>query len=91
MVHWRREWQTTSVFLALSPVNSMKRQKDSFCPAVNYNSLEKLRSSPAISFSVGKMGGLEEEKCISEGLSSSQVLKFCIIVECLLYTIPFWY
>ena len=28
MVHWRREWQTTSVFLLENPINSMKRQKD---------------------------------------------------------------
>ena len=28
MVHWRREWQTTSVFLPGEPLNSMKRQKD---------------------------------------------------------------
>ena len=28
MVHWRREWQTTSVFLLENPMNSMKRQKD---------------------------------------------------------------
>ena len=27
MVHWRREWQTTSVFLLEYPMNSMKRQK----------------------------------------------------------------
>ena len=29
MAHWRREWQTTSVFLFENPMNSMKRQKDS--------------------------------------------------------------
>ena len=28
MVYWRREWQTTSVFLLENPMNSMKRQKD---------------------------------------------------------------
>ena len=31
MVHWRREWKTTSVFLPWephNPMNSMKRQKD---------------------------------------------------------------
>ena len=28
MVHWRREWQTTSVSLLENPINSMKRQKD---------------------------------------------------------------
>ena len=28
VVHWRREWQTTSVFLPENPMNSMKRQKD---------------------------------------------------------------
>ena len=28
MVHWRREWQTTSVFLLESPMNSVQRQKD---------------------------------------------------------------
>ena len=29
MVHWRREWQTTSVFLPfILAMNSMKRQKD---------------------------------------------------------------
>ena len=28
VVHWRREWQTTSVFLPWEPMNSMKRQKD---------------------------------------------------------------
>ena len=28
MVHWRREWQTTSVFLLENPMNSVKRQKD---------------------------------------------------------------
>ena len=28
MVYWRREWQTTSVFLLENPKNSMKRQKD---------------------------------------------------------------
>ena len=28
MVHWRTEWQTTSVFLLEKPMNSMKRQKD---------------------------------------------------------------
>ena len=28
MVHWRREWQTTSAFLPENPMNSMKRQKD---------------------------------------------------------------
>ena len=28
VVHWRREWQTTSVFLLENPMNSMKRQKD---------------------------------------------------------------
>ena len=26
MVHWRREWQATSVFLLENPMNSMKRQ-----------------------------------------------------------------
>ena len=29
VVHWRREWQTTPVFLPWEPLNSMKRQKDS--------------------------------------------------------------
>ena len=28
VLHWRREWQTTSVFLLENPTNSMKRQKD---------------------------------------------------------------
>ena len=28
MVHWRREWQTTSVFLRENPMNRMKMQKD---------------------------------------------------------------
>ena len=28
VVRWRREWQTTSVFLLENPMNSMKRQKD---------------------------------------------------------------
>ena len=28
MVHWRREWQTTSVFFLENPMNSMKRQND---------------------------------------------------------------
>ena len=28
MVHQRREWQTTSVFLPWEPMNSMKRQND---------------------------------------------------------------
>ena len=28
MVHWRREWHTTSVFLLENPMNSMKRQND---------------------------------------------------------------
>ena len=28
VVHWRREWQTTPVFLPREPHNSMKRQKD---------------------------------------------------------------
>ena len=28
MVHWRREWQTTSVFLHREPQDSMKSQKD---------------------------------------------------------------
>ena len=28
VVHWRREWHTTSVFLPWKPMNSMKRQKD---------------------------------------------------------------
>ena len=28
MVHWRREWQTTSLFLPENLMNSMKRQKD---------------------------------------------------------------
>ena len=28
MVHWRSEWQTTSVFLPREPHESMKRQKD---------------------------------------------------------------
>ena len=28
VVHWRRERQTTSVFLLLNIMNSMKRQKD---------------------------------------------------------------
>ena len=28
VVHWRREWQTTSVSLLENPINSMKRQKD---------------------------------------------------------------
>ena len=28
MVHWRREWQTTSVFLPREPLNSLKRQND---------------------------------------------------------------
>ena len=28
MVHWRMEWQTTSVFLPQDPMNNMKRQKD---------------------------------------------------------------
>ena len=27
MVHWRREWQTTSVFCLENPMNSKKRQK----------------------------------------------------------------
>ena len=27
VVHWRREWQTTSVFFFENPMNSMKRQK----------------------------------------------------------------
>ena len=26
VVHWRREWQATSVFLLENPMNSMKRQ-----------------------------------------------------------------
>ena len=28
MVHWRREWQTTSLFLLENPLNSRKRQND---------------------------------------------------------------
>jgi len=28
MIHWRREWQTTPVFLPREPHNSMKKQKD---------------------------------------------------------------
>ena len=28
VVHWRREWKTTSVFLPQNPMNSMKRKKD---------------------------------------------------------------
>ena len=28
VVHWRREWQTTSEFSSWEPMNSMKRQKD---------------------------------------------------------------
>ena len=28
VVHWRREWQTTLVFLPQNPMNSMKRQND---------------------------------------------------------------
>ena len=28
VVHWRREWQTTSAFLPENSMNSMKRQKD---------------------------------------------------------------
>ena len=28
VVHWRREWQTPSVFLPSEPLNSMKRQND---------------------------------------------------------------
>ena len=28
MVHWRRDWQTTSVSLLENPMNSVKRQKD---------------------------------------------------------------
>ena len=28
MVHWRREWQTTSVLLPENHMNSIKRQKD---------------------------------------------------------------
>ena len=28
MVHWRKEWQATSLVLLLSPMNSMKRQND---------------------------------------------------------------
>ena len=28
MVHWRREWQNTSVVLLENPIKSMKRQKD---------------------------------------------------------------
>ena len=27
MVHWTRDWQTTSVFLLENPMNSIKRQK----------------------------------------------------------------
>ena len=28
MIHWRKEWQTTSVFCLENPINSMKKQKD---------------------------------------------------------------
>ena len=28
MVHWRRQWQSTSVFLLLEPMNNVKCQKD---------------------------------------------------------------
>ena len=28
MVHWRREWQTTSVFCIKNPMNCMKKLKD---------------------------------------------------------------
>ena len=28
MVHWRKEWQTSSAFCLKNPMNSMKRQKD---------------------------------------------------------------
>jgi len=28
VVHWRREWQTTSISCLENPMNSMKRQKD---------------------------------------------------------------
>ena len=28
VIHWRREWKTTSVFLNENPMNSMKRDKD---------------------------------------------------------------
>ena len=58
-----------------NPMNSMKGQKDSFCPAVNYNSLEKLRSSPAVSFSMGKRGGLKEENR-NVSLRASLALRF---------------
>ena len=28
VVHWRRKWQTTSVFFLENPMNNMKRQND---------------------------------------------------------------
>ena len=28
MVHWRREWQATSLFFLQNPMNSMKKQND---------------------------------------------------------------
>ena len=51
MVHWRREWQTTSLFLPENLMNSMKRQKDmtlknelpqvSRCPICYFRRVEK--------------------------------------------------
>ena len=32
MVQWRREWNTTPVFLPWEPLNSMKRQKKDMTP-----------------------------------------------------------
>ena len=52
VVHWRREWQTTSVFCLENPVSHMKRQKDmalkdefSCFVAAQYATGEELRNN----------------------------------------------
>ena len=63
VVHWRREWQTTSVFLPENPMNSMKKQNDRILK-------EELPGSVVAQYTTGKQWRYNSRK--NEGMEPKQ-------------------
>ena len=63
VVHWRREWQVTSVFLPWNPMNSMKRQNDRILK-------EELSSSVGAQYATGDQWRNNSRK--NEGMEPKQ-------------------
>ena len=64
MVHWRREGQTTSVFLPENPMNSMERHKDRTLK-------DELPKSVGAQYATGDQWGNKSRK--NEGMEPKQI------------------